>query len=57
MGKRFYMDLSNMSNLTAARAWAQIQMDRSELRLKPRCEQPLSHASSQGSQESQRGEF
>ena len=31
-------------------------MDQSELRMKPRCERPLSHASSQGFQESRRGE-
>ena len=32
-------------------------MDQTELRMKPRCERPLSHASSQGFQESRRGKF
>ena len=38
-------------------ASAQIQMDQSELTMKPRCEGPLSHGSSQAFEESRRGEF
>ena len=50
----------NLSASTSGRwIWtrAPIQMDQSELRMKPRCERPLSHTSSQGSQEGRRGEF
>ena len=38
-------------------ARGQIQMDQSELRLKPSCEFPLSPARSQASEESRRGDF
>ena len=38
-------------------ARAQIQMDQSELRVKPPCERPLPSARSQASEESRRGEF
>ena len=43
--------------ILAINARAQIYMDQSELRMKPRCERPLSHVFSQGSQESRGGEF
>ena len=38
-------------------ARGQIQMDQSELRMKPSCERPLLTARSQASEESRRGEF
>ena len=38
-------------------ARGQIQMDQSELRVKPSCEFPLLTARSQASEESRRGEF
>ena len=38
-------------------ARAQIQMDQSELRMKPPCERPLFTGRSQASEESRRGEF
>ena len=38
-------------------ARAQIQMDQSELRMKPPCKRPLFTARSQASEETRRGEF
>ena len=52
-----FSKVTGQSTTVVLLACGQIQMDQSELRLKPSCEFPLLTARSQASEESRRGEF